>query len=193
MESIQIAPLDEEAIRSQAQSAILDQLAQGLADRLGIKPRIEKKITLGELFDKYRALHARQHCRSWRNIERCYASYLSHWSDRDVNSITRQDITELHVSLAERISSITANRVIQLIRPIINFGIDQELVNCQNPAVRCKKFKEVSIDRFLEIAEIERFKAEVKTLRYPTTQDFLWMCLFTGARRSNVAAMAWLT
>lgn len=148
-------------------------------------------ITLRELFDTYMRLHGRPHCRSWRNLERCFESYLSHWAERDASSIRKIEVHELHARLGETVGKTTANRVVQLLRPLYNKGLEWELLASKNPAIGIKMFELQSRGRFLEKSEIDRFMTAVQTLRYKTTRDFLLLCLLTAARRSNVAAMRW--
>ncbi len=57
------------------------------------------------------------------------------------------------------------------------------------PAVTLNKLQ--SRERFLEVDEIRRLFEAIRTLQSKTTRDFLAMCLFTGARRGNVAEMSW--
>jgi integrase len=60
-----------------------------------------------------------------------------------------------------------------------------------NPASKIKMFEEKSRERFLQEDELPRF---FKALDAEPNQDFadvFRLCLFTGARRSNVLAMKW--
>ena len=60
-----------------------------------------------------------------------------------------------------------------------------------NPVSKIKMFQEKSRERFLQEEELPRF---FKALNAEPNQDFadvFRLCLFTGARRSNVLAMQW--
>ncbi len=148
-------------------------------------------ITLRELFETYMRLHARPHCRSWRNLERCFESYLSHWGDLPASSIKRIDVQELHARLGQTAGHTTANRVVQLLRPIYNMGIQWEIYDGKNPAQGVRMFRLQPRDRFLEKEEVALFLNALATLRYQTTKDCLLLCLLTGARRDNVRSMRW--
>lgn len=155
------------------------------------QPKAVKSVTLQELFDSYEKRHILPHCRSGANMKRLYKSYLEVWGERQVSTISRIEISELFTELAKSIGKTTANRVIQFLRPLFNHGIDIGLIDCPNPVTRMKVFKLQPRERFLEKDEIARLFEAFDNLRYETTRDFLYMCLFTGARRSNVAAMRW--
>lgn len=148
-------------------------------------------ITFESLFKTYVELHAKPHCKSWRAFERMFARYLAHWADRPADSLTRLELMQLHADLGERIGHTTANRVIQLVRPVFNFGIEMGLIKCVNPAAKIRCFRLMPRERFFEASEIKRLFNAIDSLRYQTTRDFLYMCLFTAARRSNVASMRW--
>lgn len=149
------------------------------------------RISLGSLFESYMSMHCRPHCKRWRDTERCFQSYLSQYASLPAESIRKYDVQKLHTYLGSTVGHTTANRVVQLLRSIYNRAREWDLVLCANPAVGIKLFKLKARSRFLEVEELARFAAAVETLRYRTTRDFLWMCLLTAARRSNVASMRW--
>lgn len=147
-------------------------------------------MTLRELLNTYFSIHARLHCRTWQNMERMASLYLFQWFDKDAARLKRFDVIALHSKLGAEISPTTANRVIEFLSCVYNKAIELELLTA-NPARGIKKFRLESRSRFLDRDEIRRLFEALQTLRYPVTRDFLLMCLFTGARRSNVAAMRW--
>jgi integrase len=63
--------------------------------------------------------------------------------------------------------------------------------NKPNPAYAVKRFKEVSRERFLSVQEMKRFLDALGNEPCEIVRDYLYMSLFTGARRSNVQAMRW--
>lgn len=148
-------------------------------------------VTLGELFDQYLRVHAKLRCKSWRNMERCFNSYLKIWSDKDITMITKAEVYELHANLAVSVSPTTANRVLELLHMVYRKGNEIGWIDHASPAAGIKKFKLRPRDRFLDQHEVSKFFDAVDSLRYPVTKDFILMCLFTGARRSNVASMQW--
>ena len=176
--------------RSRLMRQFADEIA-GLVVHKLVDSKARKSVTIQELFENYLNLHLKAKTRTWRNYERMYSCYLKAWGDRQVSEITRHDIEKLLVDLSSRVSKTSANRVIQFLRPMISYGIKIEIIDGPNPASGISVFKLQSRERFLEREEVERLLTAINTLRYETTRDFLILCLFTGARRSNVAAMRW--
>lgn len=148
-------------------------------------------MRFSDLFNAYLKLHLQPHCRSAKKMEVVYNKYLAPWGDREAESITKFEVLELHGRLAAENGKTTANRVLQLLSPIFNKGIDWGLINCPNPTRGVKAFRIAPRERFLEKDELDRFFLAVDSIRYEVTRDFLLMCLFTGARFTNVASMKW--
>lgn len=165
-------------------------LVAQLASELRMSEEDSPAPTLGHLFSHYIS-HARAHFKTWRNMERCYTSYLSHWHDVPLRDLKRADLKEWHTALAQSVSATTANRALELLRAIINKAIDSELIPDYNPAARITRFRLQPRDRFLSAEELSRLFAALNTLRYDTTRDALLISLLTGQRRGNVVAMRW--
>lgn len=161
---------DSDKITDQ-QITMLQLFAQEVAKQMSAY-KGSKSVTLKELYDKYMELHAKQRCKR-RNMERIYDSYLKEWADRQVSSITRMEIEELMAERADNTGKTTANRVVQMLRPMFNKGIEWD--PCTNISVYRLKPRE----RFLEQEELQRLFAAFDRLRYETTRDFLYICLFT--------------
>jgi integrase len=148
-------------------------------------------ITFGEMSAAYIEHYAKLYCRSWEKEQSYLRLYLTDWNDTVAANISKMDVQVLLRRIGEANGKTAANRAVQLIRTIYNRAIEWEIFDGTNPATGARLFKLQSRDRFLEVDEIKRLIAAASTLRYPTTRDFLFMCLFTAARRSNVAAMRW--
>jgi len=168
-----------------------NELATLLAEKLsGRLPKVEQStITLSELFEVYYRNHLVPHTKTFDNARRCFQSYLSHWAERRAEEITRAEIQSLVTELGTSGRRTTANRVVQLIRPMFNKGRIWGLLNCSNPAVGVQLYRLKSRDRFLQFDELGKFFEAVSRLRYDATRDALLLMLFTGARRGNICAM----
>ena len=83
-----------------------------------------------------------------------------------------------------------ANRLLARIHIIYNKAIEWGWEGV-NPAQGVKKFKEKSRDRFLHPDELPRFFESLDAELNDTIRDYIYVSLFTGARKSNVLAMRW--
>jgi integrase len=115
------------------------------------------------------------------------------------NSISPHDMRALHSAIGNKKSVYskpgetkkslsTANRVIAIVSAVFNFGIKNGLLSGSNPCSSFQKYKTVSRDRFITFDEMSKFmdalKAEPKLF-----SDFFKICLYTGARKTNVLSM----
>lgn len=146
--------------------------------------------TLQQLFDYYLEHHAKPHKKSAPEDERMFRVYLSPWAKRRLSSIQRTDVQALHTKLGKENGIYVANRVRSLLCYVFNFGPDLGWKGV-NPAVGIKAYQEQSRERFLQPAEMPRFLEAVEIEADRKFRDYFLCCLFTGARRSNVAAMRW--
>lgn len=165
------------------------QLAELISHRIMYRPF--KSVSLKELYEAYMRLQGELRCKSSSTMQRLYKNYLAHWEARQVADLSRIEIEELFAQLANEIGETTANRAIELLRTMFNHGVRLNLIDCPSPLTNFKTFKLKPRERFFEQNELIRLFAAFDALRYETTRDFLYMCLYTGARRSNVAAMKW--
>src|SRR5205823_5963797 len=68
--------------------AVIAQLQSGQAPQQ-LRRQNADKITLGELFVEYIDKYAREHCKTWQQMERAFNCYLSHWERTPVGQIKR--------------------------------------------------------------------------------------------------------
>jgi integrase len=160
-------------------------VANGIDPR---RPSASAQPTVQELFDYWLA-HARHHKRTWKDDERQFKKYFRPLAGRRLAEVTTEDVSRWHVSIGEKHGRYQANRCRALLSAM--FGkADKIGFQGPNPCKGVKRFKETSRDRFLQGRELRPFFAALAD-EPPVWRDFWLLCLFTGARRGNVAAMAW--
>ncbi|MEM7540510.1 MAG: site-specific integrase [Pseudomonadota bacterium] len=148
------------------------------------------ELTVQALYERYRVEHLEargQHSRATVSI---FENHLKPWARRKLSTIRRAHVIKRHAELGRTAGPIMANRAVERLRAMYNWAIRMELFSGDNPAVGIEKFKEVARERFLQPDEVPRFIAAVEASE-PDFRDFVLLCLFTGARSSNVRAMAW--
>ena len=163
----------------------------------GESPYDERKakkteLTLGESFEAYLNGHVKQHCVAVKNIEGDFRRYLSDWNDRKLSSITKAEVQNKMNKVGEENGKTAANHMLTYARAAINWCIKNELINCANPWVGIKKYRTQARERFLSRTELLSFFSALKEFPNDTgMRDYLYISLFTGARRSNVLSMRW--
>lgn len=113
------------------------------------------------------------------------------WEDRKLSSITQADVRQLMIQLQEGVGSRTANKTFVLLRSLFNKIIEWGHYSGETPCANVEKFKERSRERFVTGDEVPRFIAELNKVPQQAFKDFVFLSLFTGARRANVLAMRW--
>jgi integrase len=159
----------------------------------GANPAAAKRVlreseTLQELFDRFAAdLEARKASpATLRTDASRFDTCLAAMASRRVLSIREGDIRQAHQRIGKENGHVSANRSIQLLRRMFNWA------RLPNPVTRgaVDLFAERSRERFLTGDELRRlFLALDDENISGEIRDFVRVCLFTGARRSNVAAM----
>jgi integrase len=164
----------------------------GLQD--GIDPRIEKKKlllaeTVEEVISEYneRVLSQRK---TGAEIKRILDKDIkSAWGPRKLRDLNRRDIRSHIEKLATR-APIVANRTLAHFSAMLNWAVDQEIID-SNPAARLKPpSRETSRDRVLAAEEIKTFWNTMVELPGASAAA-LRLILVTGQRSGEVVGMEW--
>ena len=177
---------------SQARKQVLVELAK-LAK--GVNPNEERKklreeTTLEELFKEYMERHSKKNKKSSGYDERDIPRFFGCWFKRKISDISKQDIRRMHQKITEDNGIYQANRMLARIRSMYSKAIEWGW-NGTNPASGIKQNKEVKRDRFLQPKEFPEFFKALDEEQNIVAKNYIWMSLFTGARKSNVLAMRW--
>jgi len=134
--------------------------------------------------------HSKVMKKTWKADEGEIKRFLSAWFNKKLSAITKQEIQLTHEKIKKENGLYQANRMLARIHIIYNKAIEWGW-NGINPASSIKKFKEKSRDRFLHPDELPRFFESLKAEENSTIKDYIYVSLFTGARKSNVLSMKW--
>jgi integrase len=128
----------------------------------GRDPAEEKRVaaaaeTFGEMASEYIERHAKVKKRSWRKDELTIArEMLPRWKHTKANAVKRRDIIKMLDDIADRGSPIGANRALEIVRKIYNWGISRDIVEA-NPCHQIPKpSPERQRARVLNDAEIKK-------------------------------------
>jgi integrase len=161
----------------------------------GKNPQAERRTrreepTLTQLWEHW-LLHATAHKRP-RSVEedrRNYRLHLAPLAGRRLSTIKKVEVQALHARIGREKGVYAANRVLALLRAMLNKAEDIGHRGT-NPAAGVRMFKEEARDRFLHPQELQAF-FQALAAETPLFRDFFAISLLTGARKSNVLAMAW--
>jgi integrase len=155
------------------------------------------ELTLRALFNDYLEEYAKHQTKTWPEIEANFRRYLEDWANRKLSAIRREDVQRWHAALGKRRGKYVANRALQLLRAVLNWGlkskrVDRKLLeDSENPAQEIDLFRERKRDRFIQADELPWFFSALADEPNNTIRDFLLISLLTGARKMNVLQMRW--
>ncbi|HBS78126.1 MAG TPA: recombinase XerD, partial [Pseudomonas sp.] len=113
--------------------------------------------------------------------------YLEPIRGRRLSHITRADIKTIHAKVTKK-SAAQADRALAVVSSVFSYAADIELFEGISPAIRVQKNHAPSRDRFAQAVELPYL---FEAIGESSLSDFFLLALLTGARRSNVQAMAW--
>lgn len=181
----------------------------------GLSPKAARgEMTFGALFAEYMQRHSIPNKRTSGEDQSLYDRRLKHWADRKASDISRGDVQALRDRIArsanrfdmpgERRGNVhQANRALALLSHVFNWaaksskltatGKDtgEPLFSGENPAKGVDKFPVEPRERWLRSDEAPAFFEALEAEPNETLRDFVWLDLYTGARRGNVLAMRW--
>ncbi|MDR2720844.1 MAG: site-specific integrase, partial [Puniceicoccales bacterium] len=156
------------------------------------KEKRTSEKTFGEAYGEYMEKYARAEMKpgSCKDVEFRLKKVLPHWSERSLSSIAKQEVRELHERIGRENGKYQANRVLAYIRAIYNKMIAWDWEG-MNPTIGIGKFKETKRDRFILEDEMPKLMKSLEAEPNRDMADFFLLCLYTGARKSNVQSMRW--
>lgn len=167
---------------------LLGEIVKGVDPRAG-KRAAREEPTFADLFAQWLEVHAKPRKRTWQDDERMFNKYLASFHKRRISTLRTAEVAKWHAKLAAASGPIQANRSKALLSTLLNYAVRLELLTA-NPCRSVPNFPEQSRERFLLPSEMRAFFDALAAAGEPW-HDFFQLCLFTGARRGNVAAMAW--
>ena len=162
----------------------------------GRDPAEERKAertadTFGELADQYMEKYAKKRKRSWfKDQQALDRDLLPRFRHRKAASIKRREVIDLLEDIVQRGAPVGANRTLEIIRRIYNWGIEREIVDT-NPCQRIKKLGvERPRERVLADQEIRDFW---KALEHETPRmvTHFKLRLITLQRGGEISRMRW--
>ncbi len=153
---------------------------------------IREEQTFGEVFDDFlKKKRKRDGTPLGERTKRDYSDvlrlYLEPIRGRRLSHITRADIKTIHAKVTKK-SAAQADRALAVVSSVFSYAADMELFEGISPAIRVQKNHAPSRDRFAQAVELPYL---FEAIGESSLSDFFLLALLTGARRSNVQAMAW--
>lgn len=170
---------------------ILAQIADGKNPHEERK-RLKEEPTFSEMFQLFQDRHGKRYKRTSLQDERTYQNHLKkRFGSTKLSQITRHDFQKMMSDIADVNGEYAANKTLAIARTVFNKAIEWGIFYHENPASRVKSYPQKARERFLQKEELPKFLKALNAEPNDDLRDFVWLCLFTGARKSNVMAMRW--
>lgn len=150
---------------------------------------MDTDITFGKLFELYYTKRVLVKSRCPENAHYFISKHGPTWGDVPVSSITTFAVQEWVDEYGQH-SRSAANRAVNMMAAVINWGIRRGYYQGTNPCRGVDRFPMKSRKRFLMPEEMKPFRDALESVS-ESMRDFFWLCLFTGARKGNVMCMRW--
>ena len=148
------------------------------------------ELTFGKLADLYLERHALPRKRSSRNDVAMINNHLTEWKTRKLSSIARSDMVLLHAKVGQT-APYAANRLLALVRKMFNLAQIWGMYRGENPVTGIERFPEEKRDRFVQPHELPTMMQSLAQEPNPFIKASFLVCLFTGARKTEVLSMKW--
>ncbi len=169
---------------------VLRAVAHG-ADPAAAKKADRKAETFADLAEEYLERHAKPKKRSWRKDERTIARDLNpRFGRMKASAVARRGVIKLLDDICERGAPIQANRTLEILRKIYNWGVGREIVPT-NPCVGIERpSPEKRRERVLTDDEIRAVWSALDQETYRMAGLFK-LRLLTAQRGGEISHMRW--
>jgi integrase len=171
-----------------------------------------RKVTLSEVFERFKIVRQRLRPTTVRGYENLLKSCFKDWQDRPVVDITKDKVGALHLSLTTERGPASADGAMRFLRSVLNFAngeyeaADGTPLLIDNPVRRLSQtrawhrakrrttvIKQDQLKPWFEA--VLALKAESAGSGIDTqgalVADYLLLLIFTGLRRSEGAQLVW--
>ncbi|CAN5950766.1 unnamed protein product [Sphagnum jensenii] len=170
--------------------AVLNDISQGIDVKA--EKRQDNATTLGQLFQQYIDQYATEHCVATKEISGVFRRYFADWQTRELSSLTNADVQKKINTIGHEHGKTAANHALTYGRAAINWCLRLGITKATNPFLGVSKFKLSTRERFLKPDEMTRFFQALGSFDNRNGfRDYIFLSLFTGARRTNVLSMKW--
>ncbi len=174
-----------------AAALALSEFANG-ANPAEAKRAFKGEPTFREVFDEY-VKHKRKKDgtplaeRTKGEYQNAMRLYLGGIAGMKLSAISHEKVAQISRKVGSS-APIAANRMLAVVRAVFNYARDRRLYSGENPAQGVRGFAENSRERFALPDELPQL---FQAIAESSQRDYFLLALLTGARRSNVCAMAW--
>jgi integrase len=182
--SVKLAKEQVRTLRAKAQ------LGEDLA---GEQRKKKETLTWSAFFEQWYLPHAKQHLRSWGNLEEMHRLRIKdRFGDIKLNKITRHAVQQFHNELRDAgLAAASCDHHLKLLRQAMNQAVSWDFLET-NPISKIQLFNESNAEeRLMTDDELQRLMATLTQDRNATVALVIKLLLFTGARVNEALHARW--
>lgn len=187
-----VSKVSAEEARWKARERLAANELDGLPTRA--KARLPKSVIFADYIDEFLSDYERhwKPLTVYRNRQAIYSELMPIFGDMPLASIARCDVMRWRDAMASR--SGVFNRTLPVLAVMLNYA--EQLGyrrRGSNPCRGTPRFKRKLPERYLSPAEYRRLFAVLRDaeIEFPKAVAIIRLLIFTGARRSEIAALRW--
>ncbi len=156
----------------------------------GTGQAIALPTTVGGLCDLYVERHLKRNVRRWENAKgEIYNHIRPRLGNLALAALTRAHVREMAREIGDAYP-VAANRALARLRAVLNWALEEDLVEANVAAGIKRPTRESPVDRILSDTELRAVWEATDTLKYPG-REFARLLMLSGQRRDDVRLMHW--
>ena len=178
--------------RARDRAAELRRQVDGGADPMAERHTGRAAPTINDLATRYLEHAATRKCPRSLKEDKAMLSgaILPVLGTHRVADVHRSDVERLFRDISKR-APVRANRVLSLLRRMMNLAAVWELRAGPNPATAIERNAEAKRDRYLDATEVTRLLVALSAHRNQQSANVIRLALLTGARRGELLLATW--
>lgn len=156
----------------------------------------DRSNTVGSMLESYFLARQELKPRTVTTYKDLFRLYLSDWTNKPIGEITKDMVAARHLKIAKKAGKAAANNTMRTFRAVYNFA--NELMDDALPVNPVKRLSNTrqwyKVERrqtVIQEHDLPKWFDAVNRLDNPVIRDYLILLLFTGARRTETASLAW--
>jgi len=159
-------------------------------EEIALKRAEAGRWTIDRLWQEYKA--QRPDLKGITTDENRYLNYIRpRFGDKEPKDIAPLDIDRLRVNVQKTRTATTAARVLELIRRIINFGLNRNLIEPITLKIKLPQINNLKTESLTPDQVATLFKVIDENPQYEVAGRMMKMALYTGMRRGEIFRLQW--